>query len=81
MTTTESMLQMFVGLAAVAGLTWFLSSRPRLFLRVFCPRDELFRVGRQILRPAEFRHGMRVMAGLPFGVACVFGLVGLWLGR
>ena len=79
MGAAEAMPQAFVGFASVAGLTWYFSSRPRLFVRVFVPREELFRAGRHILRRAEFRRGMRVMAGLQFGVACVFGLVGLWL--
>ncbi|OWK35458.1 hypothetical protein [Fimbriiglobus ruber] len=68
----------FVGFATVAGLTWFFSSRPRLFVRVFVPRVELFRAGRHILRRAEFRQGMLLMAGLQFGVACAIGLVALW---
>lgn len=73
----EAMPQAFVGFASIAGLTWFFSSRPRMFMRIFVPRDELFRAGRHILQRAEFRRSMRLMAGLQFVVACVFGLVGL----
>lgn len=78
MGAVEAMPLAFVGFACIAGLTWFFSSRPRLFMQVFVPREERFGAGRNILR-AEFRQGMRVMAGLQFGVACVFGLVWLWL--
>jgi hypothetical protein len=75
----EALLQAWVGFTVVAGLTWFFSSRPRLFMRVFVPRDELFRAGRRILRRDEFRRGMRLMAGLQFAAACLIGLAGLWL--
>ena len=68
----------FFGCAAIASLTWFFSSRPRLFVRVFVPRDELFEAGRRILRCGDFRRGMRLMALIQFSVACVFGLVWLW---
>jgi hypothetical protein len=79
MRTSEAILSAFNGFASIAALTWFFSSRPRLFLRVFVPRNELFAAGRCILRGDEFRHGTRLIAGLQFVAACVFGLVGLWL--
>ncbi|OWK38515.1 hypothetical protein [Fimbriiglobus ruber] len=79
MKAAEALLLVFVGFTTVAGLTWFFSSRPRLFVRVFVPREELFRAGRRILRRTEFRRGMLLMAELQFGVACVIGLVALWL--
>jgi hypothetical protein len=78
MCTTEAMPVAFLGFSSIAALTWFFSSRPRLYLRVFVPRDEWIRVARWAFRE-DFRRGMRMMAGLQFGVACVFGLVGLWL--
>jgi len=68
----------FLGSISIAALTWFFSSRPRLFMRTFVPREELFGAGRRILRRDEFRRGMRLMALLQGGAACVFGLVGLW---
>jgi hypothetical protein len=77
----ETLLMAWVGFSTIAGLTWFFSTRPRLFVRVFVPREELWSAGRQFLRRDEFRRGMRQMAGLQFGVACAFGLVGLWLRR
>ena len=78
MDDANTMAKAFFGFASIAALTWFFSTRPRLFMRVFVPRDQLFGAGRQILRRAEFRHGMRVIAGLQFGAACVFGLFWLW---
>ena len=69
----------FVGFSLIAVLTWFFSYRPRLFVRVFVPRDELRGAVRGILREPNFGRGMRVIALLQFGVATVFGLVGLWL--
>ncbi|MBX9582251.1 MAG: hypothetical protein K2X87_18260 [Gemmataceae bacterium] len=68
----------FLGFASVAALTWFFSSRPRPFLRVFVPSGERFRAGRSILRRDEFRRGMRVMAALQFGTACLIGLALWW---
>jgi hypothetical protein len=78
MSTTEAMPVAFIGFSSVAALTWFFSSRPRLFLQVFVPRDEWIGVVRWAFRD-DFRRGMQQMAGLQFGVACLFGLVGLWL--
>lgn len=78
MGVAEAMLVAFFGFSSIAGLTWFFSSRPRLYLWVFVPRDEWHAVVRD-LRQENFRRGMRLMAGLQFGVGCVFGLVGLWL--
>ena len=70
---------MFVGFSLIAAWTWFFSYRPRLFLRVFVPRDELRGAIRNILREPNFGRGMRFIALLQFGVATVFGMVGLWL--
>jgi hypothetical protein len=69
------------GFAAIAALTWFFSSRPRLFPRVFVPTGERFRAGRSILRRDEFRRGMRVMAALRFGAAGLVGLAAVWCRR
>ena len=78
MGAAEAMPVAFLGFSSIAGLTWFLSSRPRLYLRMFVPREQWLEVARWAFRD-EFRRGMRRMAGLQFAVACVFGLVGLWL--
>jgi hypothetical protein len=78
MGAAEAMPVAFLGFSSVAALTWFFSSRPRLYLLVFVPRDEWLGVARWAFRD-DFRRGMRLMAGLQFGVAFVFGLVSLWL--
>ena len=79
MEMAEAMLSAFIGFSSIAALNWFFSTRPRLFMRVFVPRDDLFGAGRRILRKDEFRRGVRLMAGLQFAAACVFGLLALWL--
>jgi hypothetical protein len=58
-----------VGFAMVASLTWFFSSRPRLFIRIFVPRDNLRDAVRGFLREPNSRRGMRTIAMLQFGVA------------
>jgi hypothetical protein len=68
----------FCAAASLAALTWFFSTRPRLFVRVFVPPDELFSAGRHFLRDKNFRSETRWMAGLQLAVACAFGLVWLW---
>ncbi len=41
------------------------------------------RSARRVVAPRvfrdDFRRGMRIMAGLQFGAACLFALLGLWL--
>jgi hypothetical protein len=78
MVTAKAMLVACLGFASIGGLTWFLSSRPRWYLRLFVPRDEWREVARWVFRD-DFRRDMRQIAGLQVGVACVFGCVGLWL--
>ncbi len=78
MMTAEASLVAFLGFASIAGLTGFFSSRPRWYLRLFVPRDKWREVARWAFRD-DFRRDMRQMAGLQFGVACVFGCVGLGL--
>jgi hypothetical protein len=46
MGTTQAMSGAFVGFSSIAALTWFFSSRPRLYLLVFVPRDEWLGVAR-----------------------------------
>jgi hypothetical protein len=46
---------------------------------MFVPREELRGAIRGILRDSNFGRGMRVMALLQFGLAAVFGVMGLWL--
>lgn len=75
-----------VGMACIAGLTWFFSDRPRLFVRTFVPKGELREAKgelrealRQILRNPNFGRSMRAIAVLQLGVSALIGLVGLWL--
>lgn len=79
MTAVEAMPTAFIGFSSIAALTWFFSYRPRLFIRVFVPRDDLRGAIRGILHDPNFGRGMRIMALLQFSVAAVFGVVGLWL--
>ena len=78
MLAAEAMLG-FAGIAAIAWLTWFFSFHPRLFVRVFVPREEWRDAIPAMLRDPSFCRGMRQMALLQFGVAAIFGLVAVWL--
>jgi hypothetical protein len=75
----EDMSIAFVSFSFIAGLSWFFSYRPRLFIRVFVPRDELRGAIRGILKDPNFGNGIRVMALLQSIVAAVFGLIAFWL--
>jgi hypothetical protein len=70
----------FVGFSCIAALTWFFSYRPRLFVRVFVPREDLRGAVRAILRDPKFGPAMRVIALLQFLAGAVVGLVSLWSG-
>jgi hypothetical protein len=59
--------------ASVALLTRFFSSRPRLLIRCFVPREEYRQVSRSILRNSDFEPSMRWMSNLQLTVA-------LWVG-
>ena len=73
------LLYFCLGASGIAGLTWFFSDRPRLFVRTFVPREHWREVLREIRREPNFCRGMRIIAQLQLGMAVVFGLVGLWL--
>jgi hypothetical protein len=79
METTKAMFIAWIGFSAIGLLGWFFSSRPRLFIRVFVPRDELRIAVPAILREPGFKRDMRQMSLLQLGVGGIFGLVGLWL--
>lgn len=68
----------FLGFSCIAALTWFFSYRPRLFIRIFVPAEELRKAARGILHP-DFGRAMRIMASMQFGVATIFGVVALCL--
>jgi len=79
METAGVMMVSCIGFSGVAALTRFFSSRPRLFVRVFVPHDELPKVARGILRNPHFCRGTRQMSLLQFAVAGIFGVTGLYL--
>lgn len=79
MISPKDMWIMFVAFSSTAALTWFFSSRPRFFVRVFAPPDDLRVAARGILRDANFGRGMRTIALLQFSVAVLFGVIGLCL--
>jgi hypothetical protein len=57
---------------SIPSLTWFFSTRRRLFLCVFVPRDEIKAAFRGLPRDkAAFRRAFRTMAWLQFAVATV----------
>jgi len=68
-----------IGFSAIAGLTWFFSSRRRRFVRVFVWREGLREAARGILRDPNDQRGMRIIALLQCAVAAAFGLTALWL--
>jgi hypothetical protein len=67
-----------IGFLAIACLTWFFSTRRRLFIRAFVPSDELRAWVRSLPRGDDFRKGMRNIAMLQFIVAALFAMVALW---
>jgi hypothetical protein len=83
MNAVEAMPLAFIGFSSIAAITWFFSYQPRLFVRVFVPRDEFRGAIHAFIRDPSFGRNMRMMSLLQFGVASVFGLIGLclWFGR
>ena len=71
----HSGLTAFAGFASVASATLFFSYHPRLFLRVFVPREELRRVARIMLRNPRSFAAMRFIAALQFAAAVVVSVV------
>jgi protein-S-isoprenylcysteine O-methyltransferase Ste14 len=57
----------------IATITWFFASRPRLFVRVFCPKEDRREGIRKCVRDPSFEPSMRMMSKLQFAVA-------LWIG-
>ncbi|MBA4064234.1 MAG: hypothetical protein C0501_11065 [Isosphaera sp.] len=75
MKPAEEVLTPILGCSVIAAMTWFFSTRPRLFMRVFVPAESRFAFGRQALgrHRVTFRRGMRQMAGLQFAAGWVLG--------
>lgn len=79
MEAAEGLLAFWIGGSLISGMTWFFSSRPRLFIWVFVPRDEWRGAIQLMVRDRGFGLAMQKMALLQFSVAVVLGLIGLWL--
>ena len=67
-----------VGTFALAGLTWFFSSRRLLFIRTFAPLKKIHALDGTLPQDASFRTGMRVIARVEFLVATLFAFAVLW---
>jgi hypothetical protein len=80
MANADWVLVAFPAFMFVAALTWFFSSRPRLFLRTFAPSEELrFATIRHMLRDPSWPRAMRFIALLQIAMAFVVGAIGFWL--
>jgi hypothetical protein len=75
----DAVATIFVGWAAgllVSWMTWYFSSRPRSFVRVFVPRAEWRQAISVIVRDPNWSSVMRKMALFQFltiGLFCTFG--------
>ena len=78
MNAAQAMPFAFIGFSMIAMMTWFFSSRPRLFIKTFVPKEEYRHAVRSFLRNPDFGKGMRSMACLQFAVAVLFGIVAIW---
>jgi hypothetical protein len=79
-TLTENMRNGFIAAGAfflIGCITFFFSTRRKLFLRIFVPPEELWKTARSILRDPSFTQGMRAMAILQMGVGIIMALVSL----
>ena len=79
MTLAESMPLACVGFSAIAGLTLFFSYHPRLFVRVFVPRENSREAARTFLRNPNFGRSLRVISLIEFGAAAMFGAAAAWM--
>jgi hypothetical protein len=78
MLRTDILIAGAAGLFTFAGLTWFFSSRRRLFLRAFALPEESRDVDRSRIRDARFQTRLRAVARVELVVAVLFALVVLW---
>ncbi len=75
---TENMKTRFiaaVGFFLIGCLTWFFSTRRKLFMRLFVPREELWKTARTIPRDRSYTQGMRSIALLQMGIGIILGFV------
>lgn len=57
--------------AGIATITWFFSTRRRLFIRVFCRRENYIDAVRGLGNDADFCSSMTRIAKLQFGLAFI----------
>lgn len=67
----------WVGCSLVAGMTLFFSFHPKLFIRVFVPRDEWKEMVRVWLRGPDTARAMRQCAAMQFALGQLFGAVAI----
>ena len=79
MNAVQACPYIFVGFSAIAAMTLFFSFYPRLFIKVFVPREDYRHAVRTFLREPDFARGMRFIAFLPFAMAILFGIAGIWM--
>ncbi len=79
MSHVEPLAFAFVGFSTIASATWFFSLRPRLFIKVFVPREEYRDAIRSFVRDPDFCKSMRMMAGLQFVVGALMGMTAIWI--
>ena len=77
----------FLGFSTIAGLTWFFSYYPRMFMRVFLSREKALQNRdqfRQLLRAQGdpgWGQSMRFIACLQFAMGAIVGLTCYWFQR
>ena len=74
----SNFLVAFIGFSAIGVGSWLFSSRPRLIVKTFVPKEDYRYAVRTILGNPEFTKEMRVIACLQIGTGCVFGIFDLW---
>ena len=76
-----AVLVLAIAFTSLSWLTFYFSSRRKLFLRCFVPADELHDVVRGMRGPS-FQTGLRVIAALQIVVAAslwiVYGIIRSW---
>ena len=79
MNHVQSLVFAFVGFTVIAIMSWFFSFRPRLFIKVFVPREEYRHAIRSVVRNPDFCKSMRLIAGLQFLVGAMMGMTAIWI--
>jgi hypothetical protein len=72
---TATALGTFLAFSAIAGLTWFCSTRPRFLVRFLCPPDERFATYRAFLKDRHTGRAMRVIAVIQFVAGAIVAVL------